>query len=602
MSDHNMTWETLLCVERQQKKEEKPKQFKQFALNEFDDDYLSIISSQAFRRLQDKTQVFPLDKSDFVRTRLTHSMEVSAIAGDIARMITSNTGDYKVKELTEDPALGRRISTVVACAGLLHDTGNPPFGHYGEEVIREWFKKKLRDADFCFRDEQVGALFDRVSPQLRADFENFEGNAQGLRILSKAGLRQGGHDVNLTYAVINTLIKYPNPSTRFNKKSPNVEEHKMGYYYAEREIMDALCEKTGTRIGEEQYVRHPLVYIMEAADDIAYATADLADSVKKGRFTVQEFIDHYEKEANAAVDAPMLTYIETKKDDPALYEKLKRYFALHDLMRKKAAIQYELKDENLKDALQAEIKALDAERTALFQTPEEHAAVTELEKIKDRHKYARNMLNPLKKAVRTLKTAGTAAEGSVFRRTLTHSDTPEEEFAIFENWLEGLRQWLAYGAQSTFLFNYKKIMRGQFHGELTEGNYYSDMLHILKRTMAAFVYDSHEIVSLELSARTIMESLLEDFVHAVMYADERDEKEHMTTIDDRFVHMIPDNFKMDYLGAKETIEQRVAAGQQTRDAADAEELYLRFLMVTDYISGMTDSYARNLYRITNGME
>lgn len=588
-----MKWEQLLCAERQQTKDEKPAQFEQFEFNAFDDDYLSIISSQAFRRLQDKTQVFPLDKSDFVRTRLTHSMEVSTIARDLARMISQNSGKYLPQDFRDDPTIGPRAATVVACAGLLHDTGNPPFGHYGEEVIRDWFRRKFCNSSFTFRGTPVADVLNAADPRMTADFENFEGNAQGLRILSKAGLRDGSHDVNLTYAVMNTLIKYPNPSTDFDKKSADVKRHKMGYYYAEREIMDKLCTATGTKV-KDQYVRHPLVYIMEAADDIAYATADLADAVKKGRFTVRQFIDFYEREANRVADERMLGFIDGYCADAVLYPKLRRYFEIHELMRAKARIEYRLKDNT-------ELQALDAERKALFETPEEKELLKKLEDIKNRAKYARNQLSSLRKAI--VKAEQESVEGSsVFRRTLAHSDTPEAEFAIFENWLEGLRLWLMYGAQYTFTQNYSAIMRGDFLGELAEGNNGTDTLHIMKKAMQSFVYDAHELISLELSAKRIMESLLDDFIRAVMYADERDEKENMTTIDDRFVHMIPDNFKMDYLGAKEKIEQRVNAGEQARENADAEELYLRFLMVTDYISGMTDSYARNLYRITNGME
>lgn len=592
-----MEWEQLICAERQQQKDEKPKHFEQFDLDAFDDDYLSIISSQAFRRLQDKTQVFPLDKSDFVRTRLTHSMEVSTIARDLARMITRNTGEHLPKAFQNDPALGRRISTIVACAGLLHDTGNPPFGHYGEEVIRDWFRKKFQDETFTFRGKSVGALLRAADERMTADFENFEGNAQGLRILSKAGLRSGSHDVNLTYTVMNTLIKYPNPSTDFDRDSEDVKRHKMGYYYAEREIMDCICAATGTKV-DGQYVRHPLVYIMEAADDIAYATADLADSVKKGRFTVREFMDFYEREANAMVDARLLDYIERHRNNEGLYAKLKRYYAIHEQMRAQAGIAFKLRD-------QEALKKMDAERKGLFQTDEELDVLREMESIKESAKYARNQLNPLRKAIVYAEKESRAQEErspSVFRRALSHSDTPEAEFAIFENWLEGLRLWLMYGAQFTFTRNYAAIMDGTFPGELTEGNNGSDTLRIMKKAMAAFVYDAQEIISLELSAKRIMESLLEDFIRAVMYADEPDEAEHMTTIDDRFIHMIPDNFKMDYLGAKEKVERRVAAGEQMREDADAEELYLRFLMVTDFISGMTDSFARNLYRITNGME
>ena len=606
-----MNWETLLCAMRQQPKEKKPRQFEQFDLSEFDDDYLSIISSQAFRRLQDKTQVFPLDKSDFVRTRLTHSMEVSTIARQLARMITQNTSQFLQQPFREDPALGTQIAAIAACAGLLHDTGNPPFGHYGEEVIRDWFRNKFKDESFTFRGAPIGKLLRETDPRMTADFENFEGNAQGLRILAKAGLREVGHDVNLTYAVMNTLIKYPNPSTDFDKRDPDVKRHKMGYYYAEREIMDAVCAATGTRTADGKYVRHPIVYIMEAADDIAYATADLADSVKKGRFTVREFIDYYEREANRIVDERLLAYIGKYKGDAALSAKLKRYYDIHLLMRAKKAIISELmdsdglgKDDPAIRALDAETTALDAERVALFETDAEEQILKELEKTKNDARRARNMLNSLIKAVHTKGKAAAERSGgeSVFRRALSHSDTPEDEFAIFENWLESVRMWLMYSAQFSFNLNYKKIMAGTYPHDLLEETNGADVLGILKKAMAVFVYDAQELISLELSAKKIMESLLEDFIRAVLYAAERDEKKYMTTIDDRFIHMIPDNFKLDYLGAKEKVEARADSGAQSRESADAEELYLRFLMVTDFISGMTDSYARNLYRITNGME
>ncbi len=594
-----MNWEQLICAQRQQEKKPRERQAPETryiapecgALDEYDDDYLSIVSSQAFRRLQDKTQVFPLDKSDFVRTRLTHSMEVSTIARYLTQIILESS--ERIRRDISGVTDGHRLGAITACAGLLHDTGNPPFGHHGEEVIRDWFHRKFQDDGFAFNGVPVRKLFNDVDARMTADFEHFEGNAQGLRILSKAGLRVGSHDINLTYAVMNTLVKYPNPSTDFDKDIGDVKRHKMGYYYAEREIMDKICTATGTKV-DGRYVRHPLVYVMEAADDIAYATADLADAVKKGRFTVTEFIRFYERESNAVIDRQMQEFIARHEGDPALHEKLLHYFDVHLLMRAKAAVDWQYRD-------QAELRRLDEERRARFETPEEREALRQLEDAKDTAKGARNQLNDLRKRISAAR-AGTVQGGSAFRAALSHSDTPETEFAIFENWLEGLRLLFMEEAADNFCRNYDAIMAGTYPGELCADNECSDALRIMKKAMAEFVYGAHELISLELSAKKIVESLLEDFIHAVMYADEPNERAHMTTIDDRFIHMIPDNFKLDYLGAKEQVEARVAAGEQTRAAAEAEELYLRFLMVTDFISGMTDSYARNLYRITNGMD
>ena len=142
-----MNWEQLLSTETQVKREVEPEDFAKYPMDDLEKDYKAIISSAAFRRLQDKTQVFPLDKSDFVRTRLTHSLEVSTIARQLGIMITRNaTGylpdDFKNKDGKDK--LVEKIPEVLSCAGLLHDLGNPPFGHFGEVVIGDWFKNEFQ--------------------------------------------------------------------------------------------------------------------------------------------------------------------------------------------------------------------------------------------------------------------------------------------------------------------------------------------------------------------------------------------------------------------------------------------------------------------------
>ena len=151
-------------------------------MNELEKDYQSIISSSAFRRLQDKTQVFPLDKSDFVRTRLTHSMEASTIARQLGIMVTNNEKGYLREEFNKNSELKEQIPIILSCAGLLHDIGNPPFGHFGEVIIGEWFKTELAKDSFVYKGKKVR---DVLTEQMRKDLENFEGNAQALRILSR---------------------------------------------------------------------------------------------------------------------------------------------------------------------------------------------------------------------------------------------------------------------------------------------------------------------------------------------------------------------------------------------------------------------------------
>ena len=155
--------------------------------------------------------------------------------------------------------------------------------------------------------------------------------------------------------------------------------------------------------------------------------------------------------------------------------------------------------------------------------------------------------------------------------------------------------WLMYDAAYAFSRNYDSIMAGTYKEDLFTGTHAEETLATLKSVMVKYVYDCNDVVALELSARRIVESLLEDFIRAVMYYDEPDAKGNLGTIDSRFICMIPDNFKQDYHGAKKQLTE-------SGEASEAELLYLRFLMVTDFVSGMTDSFAKNLYQISNGLD
>lgn len=564
-----MEWKQLLSAERQTERTiEKRISDKYEGISEFDNDYLSIVSSQAFRRLQDKTQVFLLDKSDFVRTRLTHSLEVSTVARQLAAMISQNLQKYHAEEmkhvLEDNPIFTHNIGTIVACAGLLHDTGNPPYGHYGENVIRNWFAKQFDNKDFTFRGKPIGEL---LTEQMKADFKFFEGNAQGLRIMSKSRHKEKSHDVNLTYAVMNTLVKYPNPSDNFDHENRDVKMHKNGYYHAEEDIMRKMCESTGTLV-DGKYVRHPLVYIMEAADDIAYSTADLEDAVVKRCFTIDEFIKFYSETADKIFDKKYAAFAENYTS-PVL-EKIQKYKEIRDKMT------FEGRKGKRKD--QARIDEWGEERDALFETEDEKKLLAELKAKVDEWKRPVGQIASLKKNI--------YSQG--FNRT------PESDFVLFENWLTDTRQWLMNGAAFAFSKNYKSIMEGSYPDDLFVGTYVEDTIRILKKTMAEYVYDSEELVEMELAAKQVVESLLTNFIEAVLYYQEPDQDEHMTVIDDRFIRKIPANFREDYKGAIEKL-----AGTD-RDN-DAEKLYLRLLMVTDYISGMTDSYASNLYKVINGI-
>ena len=275
-----MEWKKLLCDDRVRSyKSNSSGDFR----TEYEKDYHRIIGSASFRRMQDKTQVFPLDKSDFVRTRLTHSLEVSSFAKSLGQNIGKGI-IREQKDIEFLPEYQGYVCDILQCAGLLHDIGNPPFGHFGETAIRGWFRANLPQIRFQRRDGNAQPLSEILSSQMKEDFCNFEGNTQALRLVSKLHYLVDENGMNLTKSLLGTIIKYPCSSLEISKGS-HIKYHKMGYFYAERGLFGDLQESLGTH-GH----RHPLAFVLEAADDIAYKTADIEDAVKKGCITYGQLV------------------------------------------------------------------------------------------------------------------------------------------------------------------------------------------------------------------------------------------------------------------------------------------------------------------------
>ncbi|MEE3420155.1 MAG: deoxyguanosinetriphosphate triphosphohydrolase [Lachnospiraceae bacterium] len=271
-----MNWKTLLSDERlshENRGEERDLR------SAFGRDSHRIIESASFRRLQDKTQVFPLDKSDFIRTRLTHSLEVASIGKSLAQNVGRSV---LTSGLDPDftPDMVSSLCDVLECAGLIHDIGNPPFGHFGEEAIREWFRKNLAGVSYMGQ-----SVVHFLSDEEREDLLHFEGNAQGLRLLTHLHFPVSDGGLNLTCAVLATAIKYPVSSLKMDPESSDIALHKMGYMASEADIVDRIEYATGAC-----YCRTPMTFLLEAADDIAYATADIEDAFKKGFVTYEDLI------------------------------------------------------------------------------------------------------------------------------------------------------------------------------------------------------------------------------------------------------------------------------------------------------------------------
>lgn len=234
----------------------------------FEHDYDRLLFSTPVRRMADKTQVFPLDSNDAVRTRLTHSHEVSNLARSMGVRLIAEKFHF------EGVADERTIPSILATIGLAHDLGNPPFGHQGEAAIGHWFT--TQGASIFTVDPQKPSSQTDVPSHLWPEFLEFEGNAQTLRIVSRLQVAAGGFGLDFTAATLAALNKYPTTCDVRNKESASTKKY--GYFESETDVVEWVREKTGILAGN----RHPLTWLMEAADDIAYSVLDIEDAIRKG--------------------------------------------------------------------------------------------------------------------------------------------------------------------------------------------------------------------------------------------------------------------------------------------------------------------------------
>lgn len=447
-------------------------------------DYDTIICSTLFRRLQDKAQVFPLDDDDYVRTRLTHSLEVSAIGKKLGECAFAN-----VKEAGLDPwfdtHMEKEFSDILLCAGLIHDIGNPPFGHFGEYAIREWFQRHLSEMELNGKP-----VTEILSDWQLQDLYNFEGNAQSIRLLSKTPYLGTMHGFNLSYPVLGAIMKYPISSEKLAQarhdvasgRATSLPYKKIGYNYSERELFDTLNEVTGMN-GR----RHPLSFLLEAADDIAYRTSDVEDSMVKKVLGITQ-----------------------------IFEALELYLE--------------------------EIKASDLTLS--------NEVASCIQKLKDLYQ------NEIDKKTR------------------------KPELAAVQRWNQYLQGMMIQDAGNSFAHHYEAIMNGDFRGDLFDDTCSGHVIQAISRLSEKWIYTSSLKIKTELYGRRVIDSLLGQFMPAAIKYD-TDEK--MTFIECRIIDTVSDFYKSMY--------RTESVGK-----SDADNLYLRILMITDFISGMTDNYAKRLYQ------
>lgn len=426
-----MNWDNLLTKEQFIKRDDS---FELLDRNDYD----TIICSTLFRRLQDKAQVFPLEDDDYVRTRLTHSLEVSAIGKKLGEYVFNRLKELHVDEWFENHT-AKDFSDVLLCAGLIHDIGNPPFGHFGEYAIREWFQNNVKD----------------------------------LRLGETNGF-------NLSYAVLGSIIKYPICSEMLKRENV-VGYKKIGYYHSEKQLFREIDLKTGMN-----GCRHPLSYLLEAADDIAYRTSDLEDAMVKKVISFHQICRVFEQ------------YMEKmEKDQKVEKEVTARISLLHQLYQEEIT---------------------------------------------------RNKRKP--------------------------------ELTSVQRWNQCMKEIMIKEAGDVFVEHYMEIMEGNYKGDLFKNTASECLTQMIAHLSERYIYTSSIKTRTELYGRRVIHSLMSQFMPAAILYDTGYK---MSFIEKRTIDTVSNFYKSMY-------------HDEAQGKTEQERMYLRILMITDYISGMTDNYAKKLYQ------
>ena len=278
-----MNWKTLYTSKRLGAESRYETEKADLIRNAYLRDYDRLIFSSPFRRMQNKTQVFPVPGPIFVHNRLTHSLEVASVGRSLGKAVGVKLSQKYSEEHPDFHEFYRYdLPTVIATACLAHDIGNPPFGHSGESAIRNYFDN--------LTGETKDTLEAELSDNQLNDFRKFEGNANAFRILTND---QNEH--KLTYTAIATIVKYPTDSTHgFNKETGLIGTKKSGFFDSEIEVYRKVAKELDIKVLANElntFARHPFVFLMEAADDICYRIIDLEDAHRLRILTVQQVLD-----------------------------------------------------------------------------------------------------------------------------------------------------------------------------------------------------------------------------------------------------------------------------------------------------------------------
>jgi dGTPase len=476
MTSTKMDWNSLLSGVRLRDGQVKDRTLhNEYDLrNDFDDDYGRLIFSSAVRRLQDKAQVFPLDNSDFVRTRLTHSLEVSTIGRSLGVSIEENLINMGKLEIEHKG----KISALLAVIGLIHDLGNPPYGHFGEAAIQRFFSNWFEN------DEKGNKVREILKEKKAADFTNFEGNAQTFRLLSKLNNLKDEYGYNLSAAALASILKYPRSSVEGNKGSKEREDtnlgisyKKFGYLQSESNRFEEVRRFTGI-----DKFRHPVSFLLEAADDIAYSAADIEDGCKKkvlDYHTIESVLINQLADGNETDKSLLKSFIGTYKENEGRADRL---------------------------------------------------------------------------------------------------DNAVQKFRI------DAQGYMIKSVVKEFLKRHDEILNGNFDSEIIEVSDASRVRQAFK-DLAFIIFDSKEIIKREYAGGRVIEGLLKMFVGAVISDNYKDSR----TAEGKLYLLISDNYR----DIMNKFPHESHSGEPS--------LYDKLLLVTDFVCGMTDTYAIELYKNLSGI-
>lgn len=459
-----MEWKTLLNNNRP-----RPTTSTGDYRDQFERDFDRAVFSTPVKRLQDKAQVFPLEPHDAVRTRLTHSLEVSSVA----RGIGIGVAKWLLAQKAIDAGMDRAIEAIAATCGLIHDLGNPPFGHAGEDAIRHWFESS-------FGREGLEKVLGTKDAQLVQDFLKFEGNAQSLRLVAKLQILADYHGLNLTFGTLSASCKYIAPSHLAGTVPDNQGMKKPGYFASENALVKQIRAETGT--GD---ARNPITFLVEAADDIVYSVADIEDGIKKG-----------------ILDWPRLKEEITRDRNPVIEDTIQRMERI--LKAGAASIPEGLPDD---------------------------------------------------------------VYGSAFRTAAISKLVP----SVIE----------------TFKANYGEIMAGRYNGELAMACDSAALIERLKVIGTSRVYCTAPTLKLEIMGRKVIGDLMTVFWEGASKLP-TDKPPKTKAFAGKIGALLSENYRR-------VFQHFVQSNKELPEA------YHRFQLVTDYVCGMTDSFAKRLHaELTNG--